>query len=465
MLNIKSGINNRISMKANLLGNNRWMFLGIAYSMLAIPFGVHSQPITLALLFVWLAFVVGMAVNNKTGYSLVIIALAMTMPEMTRETDVYIIGLRWPQVFLGLSIVAVAFLCINKKKSNPVHNVVLVCGLFILLYLLYCSNPTFRYFRGLVDAVIFIHVMFYISFHDKMKFEDIFQGVSLIFIFTAIYAITHYFFDVGPYSALTDRSYAESLGYVFIKREGGLFCNSLVMSASCGLYHSLILIRLLKINKMAYLMELLCVTVAFLTISRTVIFVLVVQFIVYMFLNRTIRLRTTIGMVVVLGIFYFMVSKDSGALQDWDERMEVTSEHRESSYSTTLNIFTEHPLGVGKQKVSKYIHEFNSGGIEEDLVTLDNFYLTQIASYGLLSIMSFVFYMLYFFKIPRLLKSRDNKKVFLLVILTWCLLGFSYDVESFVPVSVFCFGLLGLLYSTFKNEEQSLYAVCINNYH
>ena len=451
-------------MKVNILGNNKWMFYGIIYTMLAVPFGVYSQMTTLALLFIWIAYVVWMFISKKTGYSLVIVALALTMPKMIRETDVYIIGLRWPQVFLGLCIVAVAFLCINKKKSNPVHNVVLVCGLFILLYLLYCSNPTFRYFRGLVDAVIFIHCMFYISSQDKMDFEDVFKGASLIFVFTAIYAIAHYFFNIGPYSALTDRSYLESIGYVFIKREGGLFCNSLVLSAICVIYHSLILARFLKTHKMAYVMELLCITTAILTISRTAIVILAVQFLLYLFFNRTVRLGTTIVLAMVLSVFYLTVLKDSGAVTDLNDRMEMTSEHRESGYSTTWRIISDHPLGVGKQKVAFYMHEYNTGGIEEDLVTLDNFYLTQIASYGLLSFISFAFYLLYFFSVPRYLKNKDNRKVLLLLIVTWCLLGFSYDVESFEPVTVSCFGFIGLLFVSFKNEEKIENVVSIDNH-
>ena len=453
-------------MKANILGNNIWMYLGIAYTMLAIPYVVYSQMMTLSLLLVWLSYVVWMVARNKTGYSLVIIALALIIPKMVRETDVYIIGLRWPQVFLGLGIVAITLLENSYHKRNPVRHVPLICGLFLLLALVYCSNPTLRYFRGIVDAVIFIHCMFFISSQEKMKFENIFQGASLIFIITAVYAILHYFFNIGPYSALTDRSYEESLGYVFIKREGGLLCNSLIMTAICVLYHSLIIIRVLKEHKMAYIMEILCISVSVLTISRTAIFIIVLQFLILILYNRKDRLGMTIPIAAVLCIFFFVFLKDSGAVLDMASRMEnVGSEHRESGYSTTLNIFLDYPFGVGKQGISRYMHEYNTGGIEEDLVTLDNFYLTQIAAYGIFVFISFIFYLLYFFKLPWMLKIKDSKNALLLVFYTWCLLGLSYDVESFEPVTVFCFGLTGLLFNCFKNEEKSLYEYSISNHH
>ena len=445
-------------MIGDIFKQNKWMYLGIVYTMFAVPFVVYNQMITLAVLIVWLVFVLWMAAKNKQGVSLVIMALAMTLPEMSKETDVYIIGLRWPQVFLGLSIVAISLIDISYKRRNPVHSATIVCLCFAILYVLYCSRPTVRYFRGLVDAVIFIHCMFYVSFQEKLKFEAIFKGVSLIFIITSIYAISHYFFNIGPYSALVDRSYAESLGYVFVRREGGLFCNSLVMSAICALYHSLILARMLKTKKMAYEMELLCITVAILTISRTAIVILAAQFLFLLFFRRTLRLGTTIAIATVLGIFYFWVLSDTGAIQDLSNRMELTSEHRESGYSTTLEIFSSHPLGVGKQRVSKFMHQYNTGGIEEDLITLDNFYLTQIASYGILCFISFFFYMIYFYKCPRLLRKTDSRNALYLIIFTWCLTGLSFDVESFDPVTVLCFGLLGLLFKNFRIEEGVKYA-------
>lgn len=444
---------------------NIWMFVGIIYTMLAIPYGTYNQLLTLSLLTVLLVYILFMATMNKSGYSIVIVALCLTIPKMIRKTDVYIIGNKWLPVFLGLSIAVVTFMYIAKKKKYPFNGVFLACIAYTLIALLYCTNFTGKYIRGIFYIIIFIHCMFYICYHDKIKLEVMFQGFSLVFIFTSFYALMHYFLNTGPYIALIDRSYAESLGYVFIRRAQGLQCSSLVLSAICMLFHSLILARFLKTRKMAVAMELLCIFVSILTVSRTVLAVMAVQFVLLLYFNRKLRIRTVVIFASVIGLFYYYVLSDTVAMQDLYNRMENRSVHRESGYSTTWEIFSLHPFGVGKQRVARYMHEYNTGGIEEELVTLDNFYLTQIASYGILSFVSFYFYMFYFFKIPRQLKIRENRQALLLIIITWCLLGLSFDVESFEPVTVSCFAMLGILFRKFQLEERKHHELSFDNHH
>lgn len=443
---------------------NGWMLVGIIYTMLTIPYGAYNQLITISLLVVLLAYILYMAQKNIPGYSIVMVALCMTIPKFTGASDVYIVGHRWLSVFLGLSIVAVTFMDIAKKKKSPFRGVSLVCIAYILIALLYCTNFTGKYLRGIFYIILYIHCIFYICYHDKIKLEAMFQGFSLIFIFISFYALMHYFLNTGPYIALIDRSYAESLGYVFIRRAQGLQCNSLVLSAVCMIYHSLILLRFLKTRKMAVAMELLCVFVSVLTVSRTIFVVMAVQFVLLLYFNQKLRIGSVIILTSIIGLFYIFVLSETVAMQDLFHRMETGSDHRESGYSTTWEIFSSHPLGVGKQRVARYMHKYNTGGIEEELVTLDNFYLTQIASYGIFSFVSFYFYMFYFFKIPRRLKHSKNRQALLLIIITWCLLGLSFDVESFEPVTVSCFCMLGILFKIFQLEDRNHYELSINNH-
>lgn len=440
------------------LKENRKVIYGILFAMLVIPQCVRVELATVAALVLLLLYILRLRAKGVSGYTFIICAMWLIVPEsVTNVHGTFLIGIRWLGYFTKFVMFIILLLDYKDNKKVP-FNIVPLCIVYVLLYIIYMANPTMNYFWGIVNAIFYVHVAFYIFYNDKTEFESTGMYISVLFIITSLYAIIQYFFKICPYQPLYDVTASEALGYIHLSRAVGLLGNSLLLSGLCMVYNAIILARYMKTGSLNVVMTCLCMFVSLITISRTCVVIVALQWIYVFFSRKKRRLSGVVTIICASLLLIFVVNKVAmDSISSLSERFETRSYHRESGYSTTINIFLDNPLGVGKQRVAKYMKEFSTGGIEEDLVTLDNFYLTHIASYGILSFIPFLFYLFYFVKCPKRLSDKTDKHFIKITALTWCLLGLSYDVEHFAAPTVFTILAIAKYYSSLKEETQWTY--------
>ena len=146
------------------------------------------------------------------------------------------------------------------------------------------------------------------------------------------------------------------------------------------------------------------------------------------------------------------------------DRFEEGSGHRFAAYPMVLAAVLDNIYGVGETGMMQAMQWYGKGELLIWFGTLDNFYLTQILYYGVFAIFPILFYLYYFIKVLFLRKS--NKDLFhtvILCFLPWILIGFSFDIEAFMQLSLLYFGLLGYVWSIWdKNGDNQIERIVTN---
>lgn len=447
-------------MKKHQIKNINTASLIICIIFLAVPFFFFVKLPLICLLvggvFFW------MLKTNSKGFSVLLIALSLSYPySVTSDIDILSELTWWPVNIIRESIflVFIVYYVISKYKCEKLKPKAF--GVMLIIFVLSVFYSAISYsssqeYVGWLNIFAYTYLFFYVVQIDKIGLSEFFRLLDVIMICTSAYVILEYFFNYSPYQTVYD-----SINFVdIIFRARGLLGHPLVLSSFILIYQATIYSRKLITNKKYYLLLSLSLVVGLLTASRTTLIVMILEFILFFIISGHYRdVRKFIWILISSSILVFsMIFLFQSQINDNLNRVENgNSDHRLAGYKSVFNLVQDYPFGVGEADLIRVIDigGYKAKGLIKGFETLDNFYLTQIGSYGLFSIIIFYFY--YYFLIRAFKNRKKNMPAFksiLIVYIVWSLLGFSFNMEQYLCISILMYGIISVLLKELESNKK-----------
>lgn len=433
----------------------RWALIGIIFVFVVIPYGIYTNVKYYALLVVAYSFL--MTVLKKPGAPLVIISMGLCVPfyvlnKIDNDWLFIIIANKkqWVYIACRLSVFFNALYYLVKNKSlHPYKGIYIISILYCLVMMVY--EPMQSSILNIVNKLLYVHLFFAWCYFENISFNSIFKLFTLVFGFISFYAIVQFFFNIVPYQEWYDIFYPVETQ----RHAAGLCGNALLYSAIILCYHALILVHMIRGGRLPFLLWIFSLFTVIITIERTSLIVFFIELLGYFWFNRGKGKNIIIigSLCVLVIVLFFTPLIDFAPLQMLFDRFDQGSDHRFAAYPTVLNILSENPLGVGPIAIDQALHWYGTFGLIDDFGTLDNFYLTQMAYYGIFSIIPFLFYFFYLFKaFSQRQQTPIMFKSVCVIFLSWCLIGLSFNIDSYGQLSLLYFGLIGYIFSLRRTE-------------
>lgn len=424
-----------------------YAIVGITLTMFAVPellasggsVGIYAIGV----------YIFWMILTGKVGYSFVIMSLGLCIPlvsgnsvaiEAWNGNTVHIYNV------LRISIIA-ALLYQLHHKGRIRYRLPLFIGLATVLL---ATGYDLHGVIGAINFFIYMHLFFVVVRNEWLAFDQGFMLLALIFCILALYAVLEYHFQICPYEAIYRRSIRYGWELINIPRAKGILGHPLIMGGVTVAFQAMLLIRLYVTGKLHTGLELLCLYMGAINVSRTTAVVLIMEVLLFLWIQSTRGwLRRWVPIAVAGLMLYCVAGRYIDALViNYFSRFGESISHRVASYPTVLRMWLDHPLGVGPQNIFRIVGEYAGSGFLRNFYTLDNFYLTQIASYGVLAFIPIVNYLVYL--LMAFLQRNEMRSLFrfmLLLFVPWCAIGFSFDIEVHANLCLLFYGLAGLLWS------------------
>lgn len=446
-------MNNIFSATKSIVPAGLFVILILIY----LPWVTMNNPV---LLLSFIAFIVCLMVAvGAKGSSLIIIAIGMCVPVVIgsdESTKVFFAShFNWLIRTLYFCLLAVFFyyVFINRKKCSyqnfPSNALVIISIIVLINALRFGEVNTWAY------KLLTVPVAFYIGYRGRETWDELVKVFNIVFIIMMVYAILDLFFQIGPYMPLKETIPV----YELALRTGGLFVNSLPLTGLLVCYHTILLIDYYRTGHFRSFFVVLSLFSLFLTGSRTSFVVIALVWILFIvYLNAGLKEKGKIvGIMLLVCIALFAVLWYT--LQDYVvlffDRFTEQSEHRLSGFQTTKNILNSNPFGVGYTGLENAFNKYAASGFIVELATLDNMYLTFLATNGLLFIIPFLFYL--FIPLNAFSRSFHNRKYREIVMLfvPYILCGMTFNIEAFLQMNILYFTLAGHMYRIIQNEIQN----------
>ncbi len=397
-------------------------------------------------------------------YVLVMVAMTTIIPSVLGDTAGAMIKDQTYWIFLWTRALNVTIFVLNiyiRHKAIPFTSPIKFGILSIILGGLY--------FFALGDSkdlttwiwdFIYVILLFYNCMFERFSLKAFYLLFSALFLFISFYAITDYFFHFTPYNLLYsihDLEIQYSVNEVF--RARGLMGHPLLLSAQAGLYIGMTLMMytfMKKHNIYMLAMIILALFVSLLTASKTSLLLIAVELLYFAYLSfktkQTMHMIAMSAIIIIIAIVTY--NYWSTQYENFIFRLYHSgTEHREAAYSSVANLFSDNPFGVGIDNINTEIKRYATYGLIKDF-TLDNFFLRQIAAYGVLAVIPCMFY--YFYLYPAHRFRRIYPALFpalLMFALLWTFVGVSFNLETFISLKTPFFAIIGFVYSTFFSWE------------
>ncbi|WP_320054878.1 O-antigen ligase family protein [uncultured Acetobacteroides sp.] len=407
---------------------------------------------------------VWMAYNKKIGYSFIFIALSFTIPySPSLEKDIIADYIWWPinAIRESIFLIFILYYVIRKMYAKLItkHLLIILSSLLILsfLYSIY-NNSNFLELINWINTAFYFILFYFITYNDQSSLKDFLLLLDILFICTSIYTIIEFIFQISPYQSL----YSQYITFGIedeIGRAKGLLGHPLVLSSLVIIYQVTLYIRLMLFKEFKALLFALTLVIGVFTTSRTTVVIMAFSFIYYFIaagIYKNPKKIIVIIFIITITIFAALNSLQYYINNNLNRIETSSSEHRMAGYTSVANFSADHILGVGYTDLTKKIkvEGYASKGLIDGFGTLDNFFLTQIAAYGIFSIIVFAFYFYLFFKSYHYRKK--NKMLFrsaFMLFLTWCLIGLSFNLESYLCLLLLFSGLYAKLNKQYLIEK------------
>ena len=426
--------------------------IGIVYAMLVLPITTMMGN-SLLYWMILIAYIAWMVFTNKSGFSIVLLSICLCQPTITSdEFDIGYISRLFSSFFYVLLflpfIISLFFFFIKGYK--PLKNTILISFIFIIIGLIYgLSLPDIIY------KIIVTHFAFYIGFYDRLNFESLFRVYGITVLITTIYAIIDYFIGVTPYTIIYDSLVDYSQYDWYVKRASGLLGNPLILLLVATFYQALICYKGIIAGKLPIIPQLICLTLSLIVVSRTALLSCVVFLFFYLINSKRkisgkqIMSITVLFLCCTLGVMYFF----SDTLNDLILRLSTGNNlHRQSSFQVTYNILSDNIFGIGFDNYAYLLNKYAAEGTNTNVHTLDNFFLTQLAHYGIIGFYVLYFYVYYFLHYIKNWKiAKWNKEIFYLI-LAFFISAICFDFEAYNNICFVVFVLIGNSFSRLYNR-------------
>ena len=439
-------------MKFTDISNEIYAILGIIYVMIVLPLTTITGK-SLPFWCILVLYIIWMVYKKKQGYSMVLLAICMCQTSVTNEQiDSKYITKLFAYFYYALLFlpVLISLYLYKRDRIKPCKASILVSLMFVLIGLFY-GLPLSK----LVYIIITTHVAFYIGFCDSLKDKSLIRLYSIMVLISSIYAGMEYYLGVCPYTSLylTDDNY---LNYRLTKRAVGLLGNPLILLLIATFYQAIICSYSINNNKIPVFSQFLCLFLSLLVVSRTAVFSLAIFFLLYSIFtlsNLTIKKVLQYCLIVIVACYLINVYMGN-ALVDLIYRLENTDNlHRESSFIIALNILKDNLFGLGFHDYGNALHRYATFGKSANVNTLDNFFLTQIAHYGIWGLFIIYFYICYFISQLKFKKWYKTNKELLFLMCAFVITAFCFDFEAYNHVCFIIYVLIGSAFSRLQNTK------------
>lgn len=433
--------------------NLSWAIIGVIMVFLFIPYGIYTNVRPYALLVVLYSFL--MTLLKKPGAPFVVMAMALCVPQyLFDDNDFFqwVIGSKTQWIFLTIRfgiVLSAIYSIIEGRKIFPFWGVVILSVLFCLILFLY--ENVFDSIWKIINMLLYVHLFLVWCYYDKLSFESVYRIISIIFVCIFVYAILQFHFNISPYR---NWYLSANIGKEHI-HASGISGNALIFAAIVLCYHSVLLLRFLKEDKINIVLLLMTLYAALISIERTSILVIVIEWFVFFVMRKNMIKKNLIILFLASFIIIcaFSISSFDNTIDIFMDRFEEGSSHRFAAFPTVVAAISDNIYGVGESGVRRAMQWYGTSDLLKWFETLDNFYLTQILYYGVFAIFPLLFYLYYFIKAIFLRKTnKDLFHAILLCFLPWILIGFSFNINSFMQLSLLYYGVLGYLFSIYTEK-------------
>lgn len=422
---------------------------------IVIPFymGQNLSLLTLGLTYI---YCLNCLIHKKYHICLVIIAISACIPSGYSSGGIQIPVfenmqlwqarfIQWALMFFGVySIFTIKSIRINRKYMQ-----------FLFLCLIFCTLVGFANTNNKQEIYTSTSItgvvvgMFFISYNCNITLKNYFKVIDFIFYIIVCYAFFEFILNLCPYNKYYNLLIGTNAE--FFGRAKGLLGHPLLLSGVVLLYQATLFIRTFYKLKINIVNQILCIVCALITVSRTTLIILSIEVILYLIFTQSYKsfkkfIIYISGLTIaLLGIIMF----GDQYLNDLFIRFEEGSaEHRLAGWQTTYNLLSENFFGVGHTDIMGAIRKggYAASGFTAEFTTIDNVFLGEFCSYGILGILTIIFYyqyLIFAFKNRKATPIKYKSILFLYIIMT--LLGLSYNWNGISVVSLMFYSIVGYL--------------------
>lgn len=432
--------------------------------MVVVPFSINGYA-SVYISAIALLSIIGVCLRIP-GAEFLLIAISLCLPAGWIGTS----GLEFPEVnkilvsygrFTQFIIPITGFyLLLDNHFRIKKHLLLLTLGVIFVGLLETLLTSETKDIHILLSIIGYCYAFMLICYFDKkIEMKDVFFYIDVLFLVSLAYGISEFLFRESPYQYITDATTPLNA----IGRARGILGHPLYLSGLALIYQSAIFIRYLLLKKFGYIQEVLCITMALIVVSRTTVIVLLLEYILFVVLTRgykSIKFWISNILFIIGGVFFIVKYADSIIIDLVARFIEGNFDHRESAFETVFLLFIDNPLGVGYTNIMDRIAKGGYGtlGFDSDFSTVDNLFLSQLAAYGVFSIIKIIFY--FYFLIDSYKVRREKPLMFRVVLFLYfpiLIESFSFDWDSSIFMCMLLYGLIGFLYRYFENTKMPNY--------
>lgn len=434
---------------------NYIFILEIILVSILIPWGINVQNI--AIIFIVLIILCYHIFKSKKGYTILFLTIMLCIP----STEDKNLGARFSYLFhiirFGILLTFIFQLKYLKYRNHIItSNLKFVIFLVILINILY--SFAFDSFPFLLNSCLYYPIITYIfmwiAFNDRMNLNISKNSLDILFAVFAVYVILEFFFNISPYHFL----YENDLSSIdVIRRAKGLLGHPLIVSCVVLLYESFLLYRLTQKEKIK-LQIILCLIIGIITVSRTTYILGILEILLWIILNRKYKSFTFYFYFFIFIILFYFLATDimSDYFTDVIYRFQNDNiDQRYGAYYIVEQLISSHPLGCGPNFMETIrMERLNNIYFTNTFNTLDNYFLTQIAIYGYLAILIYIYDFYYMFIIC--FHTKKYSKIIpaiLLLFFTRILMSFTFDIQAYLSFNMIYYYILAYI---IKNETLNI---------
>lgn len=430
----------------------------IALISIIIPLyiGQNLSLLTLVLAYIYCLICL---INKKYYINLVIIAISACIPLGYGSGDIKIPifenmqlwqarFIQWILMFFGVySLLTIKSIDINRKNMKILLLCLILCT---LVGFVNTNNKQEIYFSlGIIGVVV---GMFFVSYRCNISFKNYFKVIDFIFYLIVCYAFFEFILRLCPYNQYYNLLIGTNAE--FFGRAKGLLGHPLLLSGVVLLYQAVLFVKTFYKLKINIVNQILCIVCALITVSRTTLVVLSIEFILYLIFTQSYKSvkKFIIYLLCLIIILFGVIEFGEQYLTDLFIRIEEGNiDHRLAGWKTTYNLLSENYFGVGHTDIMDAIRKggYATYGFATGFTTIDNVFLGELCSYGILGILTILFYyqyLIFAFKKRKTTPVKYKSILFLYIVMT--LLGLSYNWNGIGVVSLMFYSIVGYLMRT-----------------
>ena len=314
---------------------------------------------------------------------------------------------------------------------------------FIVLYCILCIfwfviNNDSNEISLIPKYILFVSVIFLFCKTDvnRDSFYNAFDATTIIY---GVFVLIEFFLRWNPYADFLQYGVDDLNDFVNVFRPNGLIGNPLISGELFLFEICFICCRYIEKNEISYVLLGVIFLFSLATISKTPILGGMVLLFITFFINSRYTGKLPLGPILIITILIIIIMSVSDVFISFlmerisDRDSDTSTNFRIGTFDITYRLFLDHPFGVGITNLFKLIEsQYANNSWIKNFETLDNVFLSQIALYGLGSILPLTLlykWMIYILRIKNnVCKVSKSKYIFILMVL---FVSFTHDWEGY----------------------------------